>query len=859
MAGRISKRREHRRSLSLSVNLLTLPLMAALTSAAHAACTPAADNTPLPAPGTTVTCTGNTVQQNGNDGYGTGTQSGITINVDPGASVTTPQGNGIGINIGDGAVVNGLASTIQGVYGIQFYSGAGNVTNSGSVTGSNNFGIFTHGAATIDNTATGTITGVISIHSLSSINLTNSGTITSGDATIYSSSGPINVTNYGQIRTTHSLAPVIYADLGDITVINGGSITNNNSFSGVGVIHAAAGNGTVTNLAGGIIATLVGQHAVFFSGTADITNSGEIRSARTGITGNSGVTLVNNAGGVITGGLAAVTSSGISDVTNSGTITGTNLDGISSAGVAVTNNAGGVISAGRYAIVSSAGGATVFNAGTINGGTAAIQFAGNGNTLTLAQGSTITGAVVGTGADTLQLGGTAAASFDMTSVGAAAQYRGFGVFNKIDTSIWTLTGASSFGGATNVTGGTLRAGSTGALSASSAFLVSATLDLNGFDNSASSLRGSGIVTNNGAVAAVLSVGGDNTSRTFSGSLQDGSAALGFAKTGTGTLTLSGNNTYSGGTTLNASTILVRNNNVFGSGLLTVDGTTLQGNVGSLFNLSNAVALGAGGVVLDARAGILGLSGNIADGAAPGGAVRITDTTIQHGGTVILTGNNTYTASTTIDAGANALAGSTTAFSATSDFVVNGGLTLAGHSNTIRSLSGSGEVSDALGAPATLTIAPSGGSSTFSGQLINGPAGLLSLTKAGAGTQILEGLNTFTGATTINGGTLSVNGSIASSSLTTVNAGGTLGGNGVVGETRIDGGTLAPGNSIGLLTVQGNLVLTSAASYMVEVSPGNADRVNVTGTATLGGATANARFAGGSYCPNNTPSSTPPAA
>ena len=58
--------------------------------------------------------------------------------------------------------------------------------------------------------------------------------------------------------------------------------------------------------------------------------------------------------------------------------------------------------------------------------------------------------------------------------------------------------------------------------------------------------------------------------------------------------------------------------------------------------------------------------------------------------------------------------------------------------------------------------------------------------------------------------------------------------------------LSPGNSIGLLTVQGNLVFTAAASYLVEVSPSNADRTNVTGTATLGGATVNASFAAGTY-------------
>src|SRR5262249_46319210 len=81
---------------------------------------------------------------------------------------------------------------------------------------------------------------------------------------------------------------------------------------------------------------------------------------------------------------------------------------------------------------------------------------------------------------------------------------------------------------------------------------------------------------------------------------------------------------------------------------------------------------------------------------------------------------------------------------------------------------------------------------------------------------------------------------------TVSAGGTLGGTGVVGNTQINGGgTLSPGNSIGTLTIQGSLVLSSAAAYLVEVSPTQADRTNVTGTATLGG-TVQALFAPGSY-------------
>ena len=60
------------------------------------------------------------------------------------------------------------------------------------------------------------------------------------------------------------------------------------------------------------------------------------------------------------------------------------------------------------------------------------------------------------------------------------------------------------------------------------------------------------------------------------------------------------------------------------------------------------------------------------------------------------------------------------------------------------------------------------------------------------------------------------------------------------------GTLAPGNSIGTLTVAGNLTFAPGSIYAVEVSPTGSDRTNVTGTATLGGAAVSAVFAGRSY-------------
>jgi uncharacterized protein with beta-barrel porin domain len=125
------------------------------------------------------------------------------------------------------------------------------------------------------------------------------------------------------------------------------------------------------------------------------------------------------------------------------------------------------------------------------------------------------------------------------------------------------------------------------------------------------------------------------------------------------------------------------------------------------------------------------------------------------------------------------------------------------------------------------------------------AGYATFNKIDTSTWTLTGTNASAMPWTVSAGTLDVNGTLANSTVT-VNPGGTLGGNGTVGNTTINGGTLAPGNSIGLFTVQGGLVFTSASSYMVEVSPANADRTNVTGTATLGGATVNAVFLPGSF-------------
>lgn len=121
-------------------------------------------------------------------------------------------------------------------------------------------------------------------------------------------------------------------------------------------------------------------------------------------------------------------------------------------------------------------------------------------------------------------------------------------------------------------------------------------------------------------------------------------------------------------------------------------------------------------------------------------------------------------------------------------------------------------------------------------LANDLSGTGSLTKTGAATVFYTGNGSaYTGSWKVAQGTLSVTGSLGGT--LTVDPGTTLKGNGTIGNTFLsNGATVAPGNSIGTLTVNGDLTFAPGAFYQVETNAqGQSDRIDVTGTATLGGA------------------------
>jgi autotransporter-associated beta strand protein/T5SS/PEP-CTERM-associated repeat protein len=308
----------------------------------------------------------------------------------------------------------------------------------------------------------------------------------------------------------------------------------------------------------------------------------------------------------------------------------------------------------------------------------------------------------------------------------------------------------------------------------------------------------------------------------------------LGKSGTGTLILTGNNTYSGGTTVTGGLINFAAAANLGTGTVTLNGGGLQWAAGNTSDISAQLAvIGSGGATFDTN------GNNVSFAAALSGSGGLTK---AGGGTLTLNGINGYTGGTTVNGGILRLVTGASLVS-TGALAVNGGtFDLNGNNQTVTALSGTGG-GITLGS-GTLTAGDS--ANTTLAAAISGTGGLI---KQGSGVLTLTANNTFSGGTILNAGGLVVNGSLASG--VTVN-GGTLQGTGSIGALAVNSGVVAPGNSIGTLTVNGNFTQGGGSVYQVEVNAaGQGDRINVNGAATINGAAVQVVAQPGTYARNTT--------
>ena len=575
--------------------------------------------------------------------------------------------------------------------------------------------------------------------------------------------------------------------------------------------------------------------ALFKYGTKTLTLNAA--SSRTGTLNITEGTLKVGADGAMGAAGAAVTvGAGTSDAA-------LDLNGVNYATASPLTLNGTGISEGGALTNSSSTPATY--AGLLKLGAATSIVANNGN-VTLSNAGTITGAFG------LTLGGTATGSSLASVIGTSA-----GAVTKSGAGAWTLSGANTYTGVTTVSAGTLVAG-TNAPSGSAGAFGNATLEVvlgvAGGNNNAGILTNGAFTvgriiriptsnTTDGG-ARVLTLGGNTADNsifsgniflgtasqagrgvtltaasggqvTFSGVIQNptGMDATTYTvtKAGLGTVVLTGANTYTGTTSITAGTLKL---GAAGSGANSPLGTVAAGTSVS----GTGAALDLNGFTL-ATAEALTLNGT---GVSSGGALTNSSGTAA-----------TYSGLITLGSASSIVAGS-------GNILISNAGTIAG--------SGFGLT---LGGTAT-------GSSLAS--IIGTGAGML--TKSGTGTWTLTGANLYTGLTTVSAGTLKLttagNNNIANSPKIIVVGGATLdvsavtglggfqvvssqtlGGSGAInGAVTINsGGTLALGASVGTLTIGGALTFAGGGNNWVAELLGAGDRVNVTGTLTLGDDTA----------------------
>lgn len=729
---------------------------------------------------------------------------------------TSTAGTATFTNNGGSTQFNGASSAGSGAFVNNGVGVAGNAFAGG--TGFT--GTATAGSGTFTNTAS-----AVSGGSSGSIIFFNSAT--AGSGTFISNGGAFASNNGGEIEffNTSTAANGNFTNKGGtVPDAGGGSISFNDA--------STAGSGVFTNN-GGVVTGAFGGFIQFnqtsTAGTGTFTNNG---GPTAGDLSSGGTFFVDTA----TGGSAHFTNNGATVAGADSGNTGFYFGSTAASGTFINN--GGMVSGadGGKTIfdnsATAANGIFTNNGASVNGALGgSTQFFGSST----AGSATITNnasTINGQEGKTLFHGSSSAGSAMITNIGTALNTgnRGGGtVF--FDTSLaGTATITINGGGATSAQGGYLEFHNSASADRATVVTNGATANLGGPGHTTfydTSSAGSGTFTNNGGTVSGAPGGVlifANASTAGSGVFTNNGAAVSGA----------------GGSTL------FFDDAVAGSGTFTNNAGTANGFT-KFFGSSNA----GGGIFTNNGAGASGLAG---------GATQFVefstagDATITNNGATVAgagSGNTQFFDTSTAgnatliaNAGTGGGQGGLIAFlgdstGGTARVIVggNGSLDISPHNApgvTIGSVEGNGNVF--LGSR-TLTVGSNNANTTFSGVMADGgesggTGG--SLTKIGIGTLTLAGINTYTGNTNINGGTLFVDGSIASAN-TYVNAGGTLGGNGTIFGNVFNSGVVSPGHSPGILHITGNYTQTSGGTLVIEVASSTSfDKLNIDGHASLGG-------------------------
>lgn len=739
----------------------------------------------------------------------------ITVD-DPSASGSTS----VGVLVsGASAQINELGNinVTSGLAGVQLINGA-----SLAFTGSDGDTILTSGSAN------GILLGDAAGDSASaptSLNISGATITANGDGAgiqnaaeignVTLSDVTINAGNGAAIRTATSFQT---SDLAPNTL--------NISGSGTGFLFQALDGDAVStdlNVGPSYVINVTGQ-ATGTGITADTTGS---------VTTSGNIKVESANGG------SAVVAENASSITNTGTIISQGaasnavIDGTGANGKTITNS--GTIQAVSNTALAIAGGNGNNTVDLSGGAVVGVVQTGNGNDTLNWSGGTLNGAVnMGApssgGSNTATIGAVSFTNASHVTTGQGADNTI--TFNGTTGNIITAASDNQAEGlniGTNwnqlvVTGSGAEVQLVGALSLAGSnndpvsVTNGGTLLVGGSGVTAGTLANTNVSTANGGTLEFNGVG----SQTYSGVVSGTGNLEQAAYNGTvGTTVLTGANTYTGTTTIKAGTLQIGNGGTIGS-ISNASAITDNGNL----EIDHSHAVAFGNVI--AGTGTLTQAGS--------GTTTLSGTNSYSGGTQLLNGE--------IDVGNNEALGSGT---------------LAMSKNTTLGFVGSQSLSNAVTLADNSTInAARGEADSISGVISdNGSSG--SLVSAGAGTLTLSGANSYTGTTSVNNGVLLINGNqSAATGATSVASGATLGGLGAIGGdvTVASGAILAPGDAgtIGNLTVNGNLDLTSGSDLNFQLGQANAvggaynDLLTVGGNVTLAGTLNVNQTQGGTFGP-----------